>query len=154
MRPFWIAATAVALMAGCAAKRIPGTDIDDTPQTRALLGVMEKYRTAVEAEDADGVMALIDPEFQDNSGTATPSDDLDYKNLRRTLADRFARLDSVKLSFEVKRINIERDRATAIFSYSSSFKLPGMTQKPLGDSELEEMSFKRTDNQWRITSGI
>jgi hypothetical protein len=157
MRTYLIAALAVISMLGsaCAPRRIPGTDIDDTEESRAILGVMETYRQALEAKNPDAVMALIDPNFQDNSGTTTPADDLNFKNLRGVLADRFGKVSDLRVTFEVKRIEFKQENARAVFTYNSAFKLPGMTQKALGDSELEEMTFKRADEgKWRITSGI
>jgi hypothetical protein len=151
-----LAVVAMLALAACTPRRIPGTEIDDTDETRALLGVMEKYRSAMEAKDPDAVMSLIDPSFRDNAGTATPEDDTDYKTLRDKLADRFSRLDTVKVDFDVKRIEVEKNDAQAVYSYTSSFRFSGQgqNQKPFGDSELEQMTFKRADGVWRITSGI
>ena len=49
----------LALLAACGARRIPGTDIDDTDDTRAILQVMEKYRSAVEARDIESGIGKI-----------------------------------------------------------------------------------------------
>jgi hypothetical protein len=145
---------AVFFMVACAPRRIPGTEIDDTSETRALIAVMQQYRSAIEAKDPDAVMALIDPNFKDNAGTATPADDVDYKVLRQALVDRFAKVDALKLDFEVKKIEVEDDTANAVYSYTSSFRLPGLTPKAMGDSELEQMTFHRSGSKWLITSGI
>ena len=51
---------ALALLA-CGAKRIPGTEIRDTPETRAVVAAIEAYRQAAEKRDAEAVMALVSP---------------------------------------------------------------------------------------------
>ena len=72
------------------------------------------------------------------------------------LPERFARLNDVRLEFEVKKVAVEQDQAQAIYSYSSSFKMPGLSGKAFGDSELEQMTFQREKEggPWMITSGI
>ena len=45
------------LTSGCAPRRIPGTDLDDTPDNRAIIDVMGKYKKAFEARDVDGRLA-------------------------------------------------------------------------------------------------
>ena len=42
---------AILSLVGCSARRIPGTDIEDNDDTRAILNVMERFRSAVEARD-------------------------------------------------------------------------------------------------------
>ena len=48
-----IACLALAVgVVGCAPKKIPGTDINDNDDTRAILDLIEAYRRAYEKEDA------------------------------------------------------------------------------------------------------
>ena len=60
-----IALLVVCLAAGCTPKRIPGLDIEleDTPDNRALLQVVDAYRTAYENKDIDGLVALASSRF-------------------------------------------------------------------------------------------
>src|SRR5579859_4741413 len=97
----WLASAI--LLVGCGARRIPGTDIEDNEDTRAILKVMEQYRTAVEARDADGVIRLASESFKDDGGTATPEDDLDYAGLQKKLPKRFARLDDIHLDLSIRK---------------------------------------------------
>ncbi len=146
---------ALALVAGCTPKRIPGTDIEDTRETRAILNVMEMYRSAVEARDAQGVAALADPSFKDDGGSATTEDDLDYKTLAPRLAERLSRISDVKLELNVKKILFHEDlTASVIYNYSTSFKMPGLSTRVQNASEIKQMWFKRVGKDWKIASGI
>jgi hypothetical protein len=140
----------------CAPKRIPGTDIDDNDETRAILGVMEAYRTAMEARDSDGVISLVADSFKDDQGSTTPEDDLDYARLREQLPQDLAKLEDVRLEMTVRKIDIddEQNTARAVYTYSSSWRMPALSSKASSESEIKEMSFKRVGKTWKITSGI
>src|SRR5579872_5526845 len=102
----WIGAL-IGMGAGCAHRQIPGTNIDDTQDTRAIVDVMQHYRSAVEAKDVPAITALLDPSFRDDAGTPNPADDLDYDTVSQKLGDRFSKLDEVKLDIEVRKINVK-----------------------------------------------
>ncbi len=143
------------VLAGCSAKRIPGTEIEDSDENRAILSVMDQYRKALEGRDAEKIIALLDESFEDDLGTATPADDIDYHQLREQLPERLAKVDEVRIDFTVRRIQLGKDKtARAVYTYTSSYKMPGLTPRPQTDSEIKEMSFKRSKNGWKITSGI
>lgn len=141
--------------AACTPKRIPGTDIDDTDDTRAILDVMNRYRAAMEAKDAAGVVALVADSFKDDGGNANPEDDLDYARLREKLPEELGRFQDVRLDMTVKKIEVHKDgSARAVYSYNSSFKMPGLTARALSDSDIKEMWLKRVGKEWKITSGL
>lgn len=152
-----VAAAAYAFLAtGCMPKRIPGTDIDDTDDTRAIIGVMDAYRQAMQGEDADRIIALMDESFQDDAGTGSPNDDLDYKSLPVLLPKRFARVEDLRLEMTVKKITIAEDQKTAqaIYYYTTSFKLPGLANRPQSEAGLKQMSLKKVGENWKMSSGI
>ena len=143
------------VLVGCAPKRIPGTAIDDTDETRAILGVMEKYRSAIESKDVNGVMTLLDPSFKDDAGTSGPEDDLNYEALKQKLPDQFAQTEELKLDVTVKKITVNKnDTADVVYSYNTAYKLPKLSNKLLSDSELDQMTLKRVNGTWKIISGI
>ncbi|MFZ5469837.1 MAG: DUF4440 domain-containing protein [Myxococcota bacterium] len=139
---------------GCTPRRIPGTDLEDTEETRAILDVMEKYRAAVEARDAPGVLALVSESFADNAGTPALDDDRDFKRLREELPQDLSRVNDVRLEITVRKVEVSDTSARAIYTYSSSFRMPGLVSKPQNDSEIKEMTFLRVGDTWKITSGI
>src|SRR4051812_18028107 len=90
-----------ALLGGCTVRKIPGTEIDDTDDTRALLDVIETYRKAVETRNAQAILDLADETFHDDGGSASPDDDLDYKTLFTVLPARLSKFDDIKLELAV-----------------------------------------------------
>ena len=149
----------VALTAGCAARKIPGTEIDDNDDTRMILDVMETYRKAVETRNAQTIVDLADETFHDDGGSAAPDDDLDYKTLFTVLPARMAKWDDVKLELAVRKIEIDKElgSAFATYTYTTSFKMPGLSPKPQSEVEIKQMTFHladKTKRVWKITSGI
>src|SRR5262245_40759678 len=112
----FLALCAVFLLAACAPKRIPGTELEDTGDTRAILAVMEKYRAALEARDAKAIQAMVSPKFRDDGGTPDdPSDDLTAANLGPHLQALFQKVQNPKVDFNVRRVEFrEEDVALAI----------------------------------------
>jgi hypothetical protein len=153
LRLLLVAGTLV-LAAACATKRIPGTDIEDNSSTRAILGVMERYRAALEARDAAAIQGLMSPTFVDDAGTQAPDDDLTYATVPRELPARLAKLEDVKLDLSVRRIVVKDDRAAAIYYWNASFRTPRLTNRQHRESELEQMLLQREDGVWKIVSGI
>ena len=151
-RGIWWAVAAMAC--GCAAHRIPGTDIEDNPDTRAILLVLERYRVAVETKDSNTLIGLVSPSFKDNAGTATPDDDLDYSSLQKSLPQRFAKIDDVHLDVNVRKIELKADNASVIYYYTMSFRMPSLSPKVRTESDIKQMLLRREQGQWKITSGV
>ena len=65
----------VLALTGCMPKKIPGTDLDDTSETRAVIDVMQKYRVAVEAKDTGAILKLTDESFRDDGAEPLGQDE-------------------------------------------------------------------------------
>jgi ketosteroid isomerase-like protein len=154
LRPL-LACSLLLLASACASRRIPGTEIPDTPDSRAIINVMERYRSALEARDAKAIQALVASDFRENAGTDTLEDDLTYENLPRHLTHLFERVESPRVELNVRRVDVrEDDTATAIYYWNANWRMPGLDSRPQSDSELEQMVFRKEDGQWKIVSGI
>lgn len=138
----------------CATRHIPGTEIIDTNDSRAILAIMEKYRSAVEAKDAKAIQSLVAEDFREDAGTETPDDDLTYANLPEHVATLFQNVDKPRVDLSVRRVDVQDDTATAIYYWKASWKMPTLTTRPQSDAELEQMVFKRVKGDWKIVSGI
>lgn len=152
-----VAALASLALTGCLGKKIPGTDIDDTTETRAVLDVVNSYRQAVEQKNVGALVALADESFRDDGGTSSPTDDLSYATLSAALPERFARLDDVRLDLSVRKVEYENEGATArvTYTYSLAFKLPSISSRPHQENDIKQMTLKRVQEKtWKITSGI
>lgn len=142
------------LFAACAPHLIPGTQIVDTEDTRAILDVMEHYRAAVEARDAKAIQQLVSKSFRDNAGTEDLQDDLTYDNLPQVLPALFARLDTPRVDLEIRQATVKDGVATVIYYWNASWRAPGLLEKPQRDAELEQMVLQKEDGKWRIVTGI
>jgi hypothetical protein len=157
MRQLMMVLTLAALATGCGARKLPGSDIDDTSETRAIIDLMNSYRHAVEARDSKGLIALIDETFRDDGGSVNPDDDLDYKSLATTLPARLQKLQDIRLDVTVRRIEFDEDetRARVTYSYQLTFRIPEFTTRAQSENDIKQMTLKRVgDKQWKITSGI
>lgn len=142
---------------GCSPKKIPGTELDDTSDTRAVLDVMQKYRAAVEARNVDAILKLADPSFRDDGGSSTPEDDFDYQSLAPKMSTRFSKVAELRLDLSVRRIEFDDDakKARVTYSYQMSFKMPEYSGRTQSENDIKQMYLKRVGEQeWKITSGI
>lgn len=153
VRPLLVCALLV--LAACGPHNIPGTQIADTDDSRAIINVMERYRSALEARDAKALQALVSKSFRDNAGTEDPEDDLTYDNLPQALPTLFARIEAPKVDMDIRQVDVKRNGvATVIYYWNATWRAPALLEKPQRDSELEQMVLQKEDGQWRIVSGI
>ena len=151
MRRRWLAWLGLLCALGCAAHKIPGTEIEETSDSTAILTVITKYNAAVDAQDAAGVLALVDTSFYDDAGTLTPEDDLDYASLKTKLPALLAKLQDVRLRITVKTMNIDQDKATVVYNYVATFRIGAKVQT---ESDIKRMELKRVNGVWKIVKGI
>ena len=151
----FLALSALSFLAACAPKRIPGTEIVDNSDTRAILQVMEQYRSALENRDAAAIQALITKDFREDAGTPSePEDDLTAANLGPYLENLFKQVQGTQVELDVRRVQVNKDVAAAIYYWKANWRMPGLNARPQRESELEQMVFRREGGQWKILSGI
>lgn len=152
-----VASLAAVALCGCTVKKIPGTDIDDTSDTRAVLDVVNAYRVAVEHRNVDALIELADESFRDDGGSSGPDDDLDYKTLRTALPARFARIEDLHLDLSVRKVAFDDEAKSArvTYTYTLAFKLPQLSSRAQQENDIKQMTLKRVDEKtWKIVSGI
>jgi ketosteroid isomerase-like protein len=139
----------------CSPKRIPGTEIVDNADTRAVYDVVQAYRKAMENRDAPAVLALVAPTYFDTAGTPSPLDDLDRAGLEAALTKDFARAEGLKLDLTVRKIEVTGDDAQAEVFYDEYFRVqtPSGTV-PRRDSDVHRMKLHKIDGAWKIVSGL
>jgi ketosteroid isomerase-like protein len=150
-----LAVLLLAAAAACSAKRLPGTDIRETEDTKAIYSVVEAYVRAMNARDAAAVLAQVAPDYYDDAGTPEPRDDLDRPALERALAEGFAKVDSPKLSLTLRKIEAQGDAGFAEVFYDSFYRV----QTPAGpvarrDSDVHRIRLKRVEGAWKISGGL
>jgi hypothetical protein len=151
-----VSVLALVAAVGCAGRKLPGTEIDDTSDTRAILDVINAYRAAVEKRNSQAIIDLADPSFRDDGGSANPEDDLDYASLSTVLPGRMEKLRDVRLDLTVRRIEFDEDglRCRATYNYQLSFKMPDYTSRSQTEADIKQMTLRRVEKGWKITSGI
>lgn len=148
-------AAALAPLAACAPRLLPGTSIEDTSSTRPVYEVIRAYGDAMQRKDAAAVLALVAPDYYDTAGTPGPEDDLDRAGLERALAGDLAKVDSLKLDLGVKKIEVKGAEAFAEIYYDGYFRVvTAGGAVPKRESDLHRMLFKKVGKDWKITSGL
>jgi hypothetical protein len=155
MLPRSLALTVALALTACGARRIPGTEIPDNSDTRAIVGVIEEYRKAVEARNAEAVLALVSPSYFDDAGTPDPADDIDREQLSRALPEHFRQLTAVRLGIGVNAVDVKGDAATANVFYDGHYRVAtsgGEAAKSASD--VSQMGFVRENGRWLIARGL
>ncbi len=144
------------LLAGCAPRLIPGTDIKDTSDTRDILDLVGTYKNALEAKDVDAILKLASKSFFENSGTPEGGDDYDFAGLEQKLQAWAAQTKAVRAALEVKDVFVEGDKAVVRYFFDVSFQIPGPddTLQWKRETDTKEMQLRREEGAWKITGGI
>ncbi|MBI2377035.1 MAG: nuclear transport factor 2 family protein [Deltaproteobacteria bacterium] len=142
-------------LAACAHSKIPETQIDDTPENREVLSVVETYKTAFEARDADKIIALVSPSFYEDNGNTDAADDYDRNGLADALKKDFERTKKVQLELRIDDIQVEDQTAAAFVFYT----LRAHNDYPAGEkwqttTDRSRISLELKDGRWLISSGI
>ena len=144
----------LALALACAPRLLPGSDVKDTPETRAVSAVLETYRQAMEKRDPQAVLALATDDYFDDAGTPNPDDDVTRAGLDAQLGD-LAKLESLKLQFTVRAIDIKGDRATAEVFFDAWYRVKTASAVvPRHDADIHRMTLRKVDRAWRFQSGL
>ncbi len=141
--------------AGCAPRRIPGTNLESTTDSRAVYDVVQAYRQAMEKRDAAAVLALVAPTYFDTGGTPDPADDLDRAGLEAALAKDLPHAEGVRLDFTIRKIEIAGDEAQAELFYDSYYRVQTPDRVvPRRDSDVHRMRLQKIGGVWKIASGL
>ncbi len=112
---------------------IEGTNIPATPENRAVIAAIERYRAALIARDADAVLATISPRFHDDRGTPDPDDDVDLDGFRRGLHEVLDVVDAVTMSIHYQDVRREADRVLVDVTYELALDADGDVLRREGD---------------------
>jgi ketosteroid isomerase-like protein len=139
----------------CGPRRIPGTEVRDTADTRAVVAVIDAYRKAAERRDAPAVVALVSTRYFDDAGTPDPGDDVDYELLRKRIAEDYGRVNALRLDIGVKAVEVEGDTAYADVFYDQHYRIQTRAgEVAKAASDVHRMRFVREAGAWRFASGL
>lgn len=150
-------ALALATLVACAHDKIRGTQIDDTPENREIVDLVQAYHRAVEARDADAVLAMVSSRFYEDNGNTDRSDDYDKRGLADTLKADFERTKALTLEIRLDGVEIDEEAQVAdafiLFDVRGQAEFPsGATWKTMSDRA--RLRFAREGGKWLIVSGI
>lgn len=108
MKSYFMLATLLSLslaaMVGCKPDLLPGTNIEDTAENRAVIKFVERYRSAVESLSADAVLELVASDYFEDRGTPAEADDYGVEKLREQLRVRFEHIRVIQLKVDVQHV--------------------------------------------------
>jgi hypothetical protein len=143
------------LLAACAPANIPGTEVPDSKENRAVYEVIRAYADALRKKDAGAILNLVAPNYYDGSGTPDPGDDVTRETLEKNLATDLSRVESVMLDMGVKKIDVNGDEARAEVFYDAAYRVvtPAgpIAKRP---SDLSQMRLTKINGAWKISSGL
>ena len=140
----------------CSHRVIPGTNIPDEPQTRAVLNVFVRYKRALEARDASALLQLAAPEYSDSSNTSVGEGPTDYETLKTKLPQAFEKLSGLKLEATVRDVEVKAQEARIDYYQVLRFAIrpPNGNERWKNVSDDTRMKFVKVQGEWRIASGL
>lgn len=133
----------------------PGTvpnAIPDTPENREVLDVCERYRTAMQSQDANALLALASPQYLDDGGTPQQTDDdVDHTALTSMLDRTLGQITDVTYTFEYDRIDVQGDHAEVDYRYLGSYRHGGIERRVV---DANRLTLRREAGAWKIVSGM
>jgi len=151
---------ALALTVGaCAHTKIGSTEIDDTPENREILDLIDAYHRAVEARDTDAVLAMVSPAYYEDNGNTDRADDYDFRGLSDSLKSDFDRTKTMQLEIRVDDIVFADDEQSAdafiLFTFRGQAELPtGKQWKTMTDRARLRFSRQGPNGKWLISAGL
>lgn len=144
------------LSLACQAQLIPNTDVEDTPENRALIDFCEKYRKAVEHRNVGYLLQIAHTDYYEDGGNADSSDDLDRAGLDKYLRERFSQAKGVRYEVRYRRVGKGRnDRMYVDYTYSASYQVPtakgDLWRRTIADNRLELVPNKES---FLVVSGM
>lgn len=148
-------AAALLALVACSTVRLPGTDIPDVGDNRAIYEVLQRYRAAVERRDAAAVLELVSPAYFDDAGTPDPSDDLDYAGLAKALPADLARVSGVRWDLALQSIQLDGERAMAYVRFDARYRVTTRVGEiAKAQTDVSRIGLVRENAAWRIRSGL
>ena len=96
-------------VAACATKKtyIGGTRVPYTSNNKSVLDAVEQYRLAVEKGDSASLMTMAHPQYWEDSGTPSGSDDYGYEGLKVVLASRLKMANEIRYTMRYMSVSHE-----------------------------------------------
>jgi hypothetical protein len=144
------------LIVGCGVPTIPDTEIPDTKESREVVDFLERYRSAVEARDAETLRGLASSHYYENASTTWQSkDDWGAPELDEVLAKFKEHVKIVTYEITLKDLRIFGQRADVDFEHTWAFQYTdGERDAWTKKTDQNRLELIKEDGAWRILSGM
>ncbi len=153
----WALPLTLLLTTSCGAALIEGTQVEDTPENRAIYDVVESYRLAMEERDSDRIAQLVSRKYYENASTTdTSEDDYGYDSLASSVIPKLRdNIKKVQYRIAIRRIGIEGMRAWAEYEYFSRFLYSeGGREEWITGNDFNRLDLVLEDGAWKISAGL
>jgi hypothetical protein len=165
MKHLLVVCLAVLGIAACAAKTryVPGTKVPYSAANDSVLLACEKYRLAVERGDADALMLMAHPQYWEDSGTPSGSDDYGVDGLRTVLLTKLLKASDIRYS--VRYVGVQQQckgdlikgcRAAVDILIDASYTVTNAYGKPARPDKRDQnqLVLEWDGERWLILSGM
>lgn len=160
-KPSAVLALVVSLAAlaapGCSTKHLPHTQIEDTPETRAVFNMVMAYRTAMEERDVDALLGMVSRRYYENAATTERSnDDYGFDMLAKAVIPVLREnIKAVQYRILLRSITVDGERAWADFEYYYNFKyVEGGEEGWSQQNDFNRLEFLLESGVWKIVAGL
>ena len=146
------------LLTGCAPSLIAGTNIEDTPENREIVGLVDTYRKAVEERDEVTLLRMVSRKYNENGSTTdTQDDDYGYGTLTdQVLPQLHDNVKEIHYRVQIRRIGRpDAEHAYAEFEFLARFLYAeGGREKWQTLNDFNRLDLVLEDGAWKIESGL
>lgn len=141
---------------GCSTTYIPNTDIEDTSDNRKVVRFCEGYRHAVEDKNVGLLLKLASPRYYEDGGNANTEDDIDASGLKDYLTTTFMKTQAIRYEIRYRKITLtENERVLVDYTYSASYRLPGVKNEEWRHTVAENrLELTKDGETFKILSGM
>ena len=141
----------------CGSNYIEDTTIEDTPDHREILAVVEYYRSAVEQRDVEALKRVISLRYYENAST-TDVDNDDYGTeqvLTKIVPVLSDHVDQVFYEIEVTDLSMQNSEAFVDYKFVLKFHYTDGEKEHWGlKRDVNRLSLEREARGWLIVSGM
>ena len=145
------------MLLACSPKHIKNTTIEDTPEHRNILAVVEMYRSAVEQRDLISLKQVISDRYYENASTTEHAQD-DYGTdevLVRIMPMLSEHVDKIFYEIEVTDIIQEEELMLVDYSYVLKFRYSDGENIKWGlKRDVNQLALEQKERGWLIVSGL